>query len=412
MKLLIISYLSPADKITGGFRASSFTQYFPEAGIDITLLTSNPELKTNEALRERYNIKEVEIVRSIKIRKIGYKLKILALLENLKLDTLFFFPDIFRFWNRRARAKAQKIIESDEIDAILVTAPPHSSFWFAYKLAKKTKLPLILDYRDPLTGCPFYYYPPIIKQIVRRKERKIVNYARLKITVGKEYSDVIVKNLKLKENEFHIVHNGFYEEDLPDLTVEKGSKFTISYFGHFYLLRQRAFEALVDGMSNVIQKHNLMPEDICLQYAGKTSRKTLQKIIKPANIDGNFKDLGLLLEEELFNEIGKSTLNVVLIPPKVNYNLPSKMYDYAFCNSHILLIGEKGAASNWCEKVEQVYTLVPIDSNKIEEEIWKLYNRWKKGELHFGSNSEKVNQFKRKNNALQLAEIIKKELQG
>ncbi len=411
MKLLVISYLSPADKITGGFRAPSFTKHFPEAGIDVTLLTSNSELISNKALLDRYNIKEVEIVRGIRIRKIGYKLKILALMETLKLDTLFFFPDTFRFWNRRARKKAQNLINNDEFDAILVTAPPHSSFWFAYRLARKNNLPLILDYRDPLIGCPFYHFPPIIKQIVRNKERKIVNYAKLKITVGEEYSDLIVKNLKLKENDFHIVHNGFYEEDLPEITTDKGTKFTISYFGHFYLLRQRGFEALVNGISKVIQKHKLKQGDICLQYAGKISRKTIQKIIKPADMEENFRDLGFLVDEKLFSEIGKSTLNVVIIPPTVEYNLPSKMYDYAFCNSHVLLIGERGAVSNWCEKVEQVYTHVPIDEDKIEEEIWKLYNKWKSSGLQFGCNSEKVNQFKRKTNALKLAEIIKKELQ-
>ena len=54
---------------------------------------------------------------------------------------------------------------------------------------------------------------------------------------------------------------------------------------------------------------------------------------------------------------------------------------------------------------------VPIDEDKIEEEIWKLYNKWKSGNLQYGCNSEEVNQFKRRTNALKMAEIIKKELQ-
>jgi len=37
-----------------------------------------------------------------KLREIGYKIKLLALLELLNLDKLLFFPDIYFPWIKRA----------------------------------------------------------------------------------------------------------------------------------------------------------------------------------------------------------------------------------------------------------------------------------------------------------------------
>ncbi|MBY9001203.1 MAG: glycosyltransferase [Candidatus Heimdallarchaeota archaeon] len=410
MRLLVISYFSPADKITGGFRAVSFTKYFPEAGIDISLITSNSKIKDDTDMIQKYNLKTVEITRSIRIRNIGYKIKVLALLELLKLDSFLFFPDIFRFWNRRALKKCQKMLDEQKMDAILVTAPPHSSFYFAAKLAKKNNLPLILDYRDPLSGSPYMFFPPIIKQLVRRKEKKIVNEAKILVTVGEECAKLISDTLSLKDRPIQVIYNGYYEEDKLEVSVEKSNKFTISYFGHFYTLRQKGFEALARGIKLLVTKYNLSPEDIALQYAGKTSRKTLQKILDSAGIADYFNDLGLLSNETLFREISKSILNVVLIPPKTTYTLPTKIYDYAYSNSHILLIGEEGEVSKWCKKVDQQYTHAEIEPEKLTETLWKLYSEWKTGSLNYGCDFQKLKTFSRKNLAIHYAEIIKHEL--
>lgn len=411
MKILLISYFSPADNITGGFRSAGFSKYFPEEDIDVTLLTSNADLLENQDMLKEYKFISPEIVRGIKIRKIGYKLKVLALLELLKLDTLLFFPDIFRFWNRRAMKRGQSLIDKEKFDAILVTAPPHSSSLFAEKLARKNNIPLIVDYRDPLTGCPFVFFPPIIKQLVKRKEKKIAKRAKMLVTVGEEYSEIITNNLKLEENRFHIIYNGFFEETQPEIAMEKSKKFTIAYFGHFYLQRQKGFEILARSLKEIIVKHNLTPDEITLKYAGKISRKTLHKITESAGITDYFKDLGLLVDRSLFTEISQSTLNVAIIPPKVNYNLPNKIYDYAVCNSHILLIGEKGEASKWCEKVHQHYTHVPMNENLLTDELWKLFTEWKNGTIKYGCDLNEIKQFSRKNMALKLAKIIRREIE-
>jgi len=406
MRILLIAYFSPANKITGGYRPASFTKYFPEKGIEVSLLTSHQDILHNKELQKKYNIQSLKVARSIRIRKIGYKLKILALLETLKLDTLFFFPDIFRFWNRRAKKKGQQIINEEKIDAIMVTAPPHSSFLVAHKLAKKNKFPLIIDYRDPLTGSPYMFFPPIIKQIVRNTEKKIIKESNLVITVGEACSKLISNSLNISDKKIEVIYNGFFEEDRPDLKIKKSSKFTVSYFGHFYILRQVGFEALALGMRKFIDKYDLTTDDVALQYAGKTSNKTLSKVLEKTNMEEYFNNLGLLSGETLFKEINQSSLNVVLTPPKTAYTLPTKIYDYAFCNSHILIIGEDGEASRWCEKTEQQFTKVSMDSDQIADELWNLYNKWKNGSLEFGCNEEKIQQFSRRNQALKLAEKI------
>jgi len=411
MNILVISYFSPADKITGGFRAASFTKYFPEHGINTTLLTSNEDILNDKEMIDYYNFTDIEFVRGIRIRSIGYKLKVFSLMEFLKLDTFIFFPDIWRFWNRRLKKKALKLIKNNAYDAILVTGPPHSSFYAAYQIARKSNIPLVVDYRDPLMGNPFLSYPPIIKQIVRGKERKIVNYAKLVVTVGEEYAEIITNSLGIKNKKIHVINNGFFDYVSIDKMIKKDSKFVISYFGHFYLMRQTLFEFLIKAIREVIKNQNLTPERIVFQYAGKTSRNTLGRIIEKYDMADYFKDLGLLDEKHVLEEMSRSIINVVLIPPEATYNIPNKVYDYAFSNSHVLLIGEENCAvHNWFEKIDQKYTLSQRNLDSIVEDLLVLYEKWKDSSLYFGCNEDKLQEYNRKNQAFKMAELLKREL--
>jgi len=163
MQILIVSYFFPPDFAVGGIRPSSFCRFFPRRGIKVTLLTSNNETcKKDNKIFDFYPNTEAICIQRPKLRELGYKTKILVLLELLNLDKLLFFPDIYFPWIRKAVNKSLSILREKKLDAIIATAPPYSSFIVGYKLSKKLNVPLILDYRDPWSGNPFLNYPTII----------------------------------------------------------------------------------------------------------------------------------------------------------------------------------------------------------------------------------------------------------
>ena len=95
MRILFISYFFPPDKSVGGLRAASLMQHFPEKDIDMTLITAETTLEKSEILRKELGDENVFLAEAPKLREIGYKTKLLSLIEILNLEHYLFFPDIW-----------------------------------------------------------------------------------------------------------------------------------------------------------------------------------------------------------------------------------------------------------------------------------------------------------------------------
>ncbi len=412
MRILFISYFFPPDKAVGGHRASSITKVFVEEGINIALLTANQEISELEELKNYHNLSDIYQAKESQIRKIGYKTKILVGLELFNLDRLLFFPDLYFPWIRRALKVGEKALKELEIDAIMVTLPPYSAAVVGYKLSKKYDIPLIVDHRDPWTSNPTFTLPRfIVRKRHRKLESKITRHARINVAVGNECAQLLGDSSGVEKETFHIIPNGYFESNVPDKEVPKiEDKFTISYFGNYYKVHKPYFSEFVMGLKEMIDKNNLNPEQLAIRYAGLTSRTAIHRDLARGDLLPYFEDLGHLEGKTLIEEIQKSHLNFVFVPSSVEYALATKIYDYAVGNSHILIIGGKGEISDWCDVIEQKYSLVEGKADSITKVLDNLFKKWKNTELEYGCNKTKLTEYGRFNLAIKYANIVKKEL--
>ena len=409
MKALLISYFFPPSKSAGGLRAFSLCKHLPEKDIDVVLLTSETELKYNQDLQKHFNLKEVFFCKRTKLREWGYKIKILAVLELLKLDKYLFFPDIYFPWIRKAVRIGKKAIGKTKPDFILVTAPPFSVFKAAVKLSKKYDLPLVLDYRDPWNGSPYIMYPSkFVRKRYLRAEKKIVAKSDLIVTIGDECAKLISDTIGIPLDRIKIIHNGYIKERIPEkLTQEKESVLTLTIAGSIFLLLERTFSAFLHGFSKFVSDMELPPSHIKIQYAGGTSRKTIGRVLDRAGISNYFHDLGFLENEEYYNVLSKSHILVHLLPDKTEYAIATRLFDYFNSNSHLLIIGKEGGPSRICREIEQSFTIEYENPVRISYTLLELYNKWDNNTLKFGSNLELIKSFDRKNLTYKYAELLK-----
>src|SRR3546814_7951690 len=68
------------------------------------------------------------------------------------------FPDKRVGWLPAARQRALHLFEEWRPDAIFATAPPFTALLIGYLLAKRARIPLIVEFRDRWSDDP--YYPP------------------------------------------------------------------------------------------------------------------------------------------------------------------------------------------------------------------------------------------------------------
>ncbi|MCG3225836.1 MAG: glycosyltransferase [Candidatus Heimdallarchaeota archaeon] len=409
MKILLISYFFPPSTSVGGLRALSFKQYLPEDGIDVVILTSGTKQDIKQNFLENTNHSNIYYCKETKLRELGYKTKILPVLELFSLDHLFFFPDIYFKWIKSAFKVGNEVIKKEKPDIIYATGPPFSSFKAAYKLSKKNDIPLVLEYRDPWLGNP--YTTPPCKSITKRiskLEKRILTHSRLLITVGNEYAEFIAEKLEIKKSNFKIVHNGFFPDIPYKNTIKKNENiFTISFFGSFYSFQKPIFEEFIKGLRLMIEEKELKSSEIKLQYAGSVSRSVINKMIAKGKIETYFNDMGFLSREKLNEEIQKSNLVFLTVPKGTEYMLQTKIYNYLVGNSHIMLIGESGAMAKLCDNCQQKFTELESDKDKIASRLSKLYEDWRKNRLEYGCNKESFEEYNRRNLALKLGKIIK-----
>jgi hypothetical protein len=238
-------------------------------------------------------------------------------------------------------------------------------------------------------------------------EKKIINHSKILVTVGEGYADLIASEFEIEPSNFEIIYNGYFQPTSEKKIEKNSQKFTISFFGNFYLIQKEIVAEFLKGLGKMIKEKNLEEKDIVFQYAGNTSRKVLGRMIAQAEIQQYFKDLGYLTRERLNKEILRSNVVFDIVPKGTEYMIHTKIYDYCKGDSNIVVVGERGSIVELLEKLEQAYTSVAADSNDIAKVMKKLYKQWQEGKILYGCNKEKLKFYERQNQAKLYATVIK-----
>ena len=136
-------------------------------------------------------------------------------IKDIITDEILSFPDRQAGWLPFAVRYGYNIICRRKIDLIFSTGGPWTSLLIGRILSGLTRVPLVLDYRDPWLDNPFHNlnYSKIFNLSSRLLERWIVNRADAVILNTDSLKQAFVKRYG-KHNKFHVLHNGFLEEEL------------------------------------------------------------------------------------------------------------------------------------------------------------------------------------------------------
>ncbi len=252
-RVLVITYNWPPSGGIGVQRWLKFSKHLPSYGWEPVILTVDPEYATYPATDKSLTAEippvEVHFTKAVdwfrlltsdksKVPSSGFATNT----GNSFKDRLsrfirgnFFIPDPRRGWNRFAFKKACGIIESQKIDRIITTSPPHSTQLIGYRLKKKYPgIKWIADLRDPWTDIYYYkkFYPtPLSRMIDSSWERKVLQSADIITTVGKSLKKLLESKVNGIEKNIHIVSNGYDEDDFKGIAAGLPEIFTISYIG-------------------------------------------------------------------------------------------------------------------------------------------------------------------------------------
>jgi glycosyltransferase involved in cell wall biosynthesis len=150
--------------------------------------------------------------------------------------------DIGGEWSAPLLEKWDHIVETSHASAIYVSIPPFSVAPLAAKLARHSRLPLIVDFRDSWSQWCHSPRPSWLHyDLVLQRERKVVEQACAIITTTAQMARELQRaHPHVPHDRFHVVPNGF-ESALPEAVASRPASsdpFVIGYVGSFYYLPQ------------------------------------------------------------------------------------------------------------------------------------------------------------------------------
>jgi glycosyltransferase involved in cell wall biosynthesis len=276
-------------------------------------------------------------------------------------------------------------VNSEGVDVIFATCPPHSTILIGVCLKLLTGKPLILDYRDDWIDTPWYSSKhAVTRWIERRLESWAVRSADRVILVTEWSRNAFLNRYPTQISEkFVFISNGC---DLAEFAVLKSmpsappnSKFTILHAGSLNVSKNwgRSPVGLFQAIQKILQEHPKLKENLDFKFAGDLPEE-FRKLADEMGLSDVVQGLGHLPHDEVVRLTKSADLLLAM-----NYEgwatlIPGKMYEYwAVGGPPILLLSCPGAAAEFVEQHNLGFTVDPYDIVGIQQAILTIYRQSK-----------------------------------
>lgn len=425
-KILIITYYWPPAGGPGVQRWLKFAKYLPDFGwkpiiytpenpsyplLDETLMKDVPENieMVRTTIWEPYQLAE-KLNKSNKKFKAGqfdvgknqsWKSKL-----SIWVRGNFFIPDARVFWVKPSVKFLEKYLKENSIDTIVTSGPPHSLHLIG--LGLKNKMPdlkWIADFRDPWTEISYYKHLKLTKSS-DKKHRQLESavFKNADITLATSYTDA--ENFRKAGANAVCITNGFDESDSDkSIKGQISQVFTLSYIGVLEQLRNP--ENLWKALDKLVKENAEFAADFKLKFVGRIDDKILQSI-ENSSLKNHILNLGYLAHGKAVEEMQNSDLLLITNFPNESSKgiIPGKIFEYLASGKQILSFGpDKADVAKILDETQAGKHFSYQDTETIKKFILEKFELWKNGSLL--DNTQRIEQFSRKNLTRQLAEVLK-----
>jgi glycosyltransferase involved in cell wall biosynthesis len=274
--------------------------------------------------------------------------------KDFLLDSAFAFPDRQCGWYAPAVRRVKQIQDKEIPDVILATGGPWTSFLVGCTLAKSLKRPLVLDYRDPWNGNPYYSFnSQVLVRKAQQAEAQACRFASHVIANTEELRDRLIAEYGNIQNRCTWISNGFdrtvfLAEQLASETVDivtTSGGYELCHFGTVY--GKRTPRVLLEAISEMFRDGRLKPDAIRLRFVGgwDTTDQECERLAVDLEQHGFLRREPAIPHSLCLAEMKRSSVLLVLQPDSP-LQVPAKIYEYVATGRPLLLIGGEGATAN------------------------------------------------------------------
>lgn len=318
-----------------------------------------------------------------------------------------FIPDGRIGWYRKGVKAGLEVIKNDpDIKLVFSSGPPHTVHLIGKKLACKSGLPFVTDFRDPWVNIDYYNdikRNPLTVALDKHLEGKVLRQANGISVVGPGCRDQILEGHKnIPREKSIIVYNGF-DPDVypPEKPNPPKNKFILTYIGNL------PFSRFIPGFFHAIselKKHpEIQPDKFQFHFYGHVD-ESVKKEIDKFEIDKFLTFHDFVPHEQAIRATVESHLLLLIIndTPTKKGIVPGKMFEYLASERFVLAIGPvDGDAAKIYNETGCGKFFDYEDISGIKNFLLESYRNWQKGNWQ-PSDTSLISKYER---AEQLAKI-------
>jgi glycosyltransferase involved in cell wall biosynthesis len=422
-KVLVISYYFPPAGGPGVQRVLKFVKYLPEFGWEPVILTvrdadfpARDESLLNE-VPDGVQVFRTKIFEpySIYRRLAGIKKGQALDVENIPapgtrkglrrkfgdfVRSNLFIPDARIGWRRFAVKKAIELVGKEGIGLIYSSSPPYTCSVIARDVKKAVnthpalRTPLqggdlkwVAGFRDPWTG--FLNAPKrkgIAKKIDAGYEHSCMTEAdAIEVAWEGIRDDILGKYADISSEKIHFLPNGFDPEDFNHRGTEKQRKFTITYTGSMYGVRNP--ESFLMALQMLLSERKIERENLRLIFAGRFG-KEVRTMLDESSFRDSIEIIDYVSHAKAIEYMTNTNALLLVIDntKDVARIIPGKVYEYLGARRPIIGIGNPHSdAARVISECGSGKMAGNEDIEGIGKIIMEYYEKWRNGEIR---NSE------------------------
>lgn len=436
-RVLFVAYAFPPVGGVSVQRVTKFVKYLPEFGWTSSVLTvANPSvpllddtliqqipastlIRRARTLEPGYALKSA-VAKSEDGRSSGLAGKMLSKGKDSarRAFNLMMQPDPQILWRPYALREGLKLLRDAPHDAILATGPPFSSMLLGMTLAKRTGIPLVLDYRDEWAFMTYWENKQIggVDSFIQgHMQRRVLSAADLVLGTTQATAAELRSLLAAAKGHATVNHiyNGFDPSDYPaeatsDTRADYGfgtSLFRMSFAGTLW--NATPIGPVVDGIIAFARRAPELAGKLELVIAGRRTSQQEAALDRLAATPVKLARLPFLAHKEAIRLMctSDSLLLINADLPNTNRLINAKTFEYMAARRPIFVVAPHGELWRVLDDMPGTLAAQPPDTEAIAANLKTAIGRWQQG-MTYDSGAWDISQFERRTQTHKLAVLL------
>jgi glycosyltransferase involved in cell wall biosynthesis len=249
----------------------------------------------------------------------------------------------YQGWARSAEKSLSKSA-AGEPDLILASAPPHSIFPLALRVAHSWKRPFVIDYRNLWTRNAFVSMRATPGRIAQ--EREVIARAAAAVVVSPTAAALLEESFGVG-HKVHVLSNGYDTDVLCDVVPRRFDHFAIVYAGTFYAPRQ-SVTTLMRALA-LLHARNTIDRDWRFHYYGGSSQHVRDAARAAGLPSSRYEIHGWVLRAEALRAVAGAGLATIVntscehASASERAAVPGKIFEAIGLRTQFLVLGPPGS---------------------------------------------------------------------